>query len=93
MFALSSPSCQNSQRRARAWFTPCLKAGACAAAISVKGKHMGETDRTFAASLGNYTVKVNGGSGNLNCPSKAVTLSAGSTIELSCTSGGWAGKK
>jgi hypothetical protein len=34
IFALSSLSCQNSKRGARAPLTPCLKAGACAA-ISV----------------------------------------------------------
>jgi hypothetical protein len=63
------------------------------ATIVVNGKKMGQTDASFAVSPGNYTVSVSGGSGNLSCPEKSVKLAAGSTIELSCTSAGWAGKK
>jgi hypothetical protein len=63
------------------------------AAIFLNGKRMGQpTDATFAVSPGAYKVSVSGGSGNLNCPVKTVTVSAGSTAELSCTAAGWAGK-
>ena len=64
------------------------------AAIFVNGKQMGQsTDASFVISPGTYKVSVSGGAGNLNCAVKSVQVTAGGSIEVNCTSAGWAGKK
>jgi PEGA domain len=63
------------------------------ASIFVNGSKMGQpTDETFVVSPGNYRVSVTGGSGNLNCPTKSVTVSAGSQVDLNCSAAGWGTK-
>lgn len=63
------------------------------ASISLNGSKMGQpTDATFVVSPGNYRVSVTGGAGNLNCPTKSVTVSAGSTVDLNCSAAGWGTK-
>jgi hypothetical protein len=63
------------------------------ASIYVNGSKMGQpTDATFVVSPGSYKVAVSGGAGNLNCPTKSVTVSAGSQVDLNCTSAGWKAK-
>jgi hypothetical protein len=47
------------------------------------------TNATFIVSPGNYQVSVTNSNPALNCPSKPVSVSAGQTISLTCTSGGW----
>jgi PEGA domain len=62
------------------------------ASILVNGSKMGQTDATFVVSSGNYRVSVTGGAGNLNCATKSVTVSAGSTVDLNCSATGWGTK-
>jgi PEGA domain len=63
------------------------------ASIFVNGSKMGQpTDATFVVSPGNYRVSVTGGAGNLNCQTKSVTISAGSQVDLNCSTSGWGTK-
>lgn len=63
------------------------------ASIFVNGSKMGQpTDATFVVSAGNYRVSVSGGTGNLNCPTKSVAVSAGEHVDLNCTAAGWGTK-
>jgi hypothetical protein len=62
------------------------------ASILVNGSKKGQTDATFVVSPGNYRVSVTGGTGNLNCPTKSVTVSVGSMVDLNCSAAGWGTK-
>jgi PEGA domain len=63
------------------------------ASIFVNGSKMSQpTDATFVVSPGNYRVSVTGGAGNLNCPTKPVTVSGGSQVDLHCSAAGWGTK-
>ncbi len=63
------------------------------AAIYVNGSRMGQpTDATFVVSAGTYKVSVTGGAGNLNCAVKSVSVTAGATTEVYCSSAGWGAK-
>jgi PEGA domain len=55
--------------------------------ISINGKSMGQTPASFVVSLGTYSVTVTGA--ELNCPSRVVGVTPGSTVTLTCTSSGW----
>ncbi len=60
------------------------------AAISINGKGMQQpTPSTYVVPAGKYTLSVTGGSGNLNCLDKSVSVSAGQEITVLCTTKGW----
>jgi hypothetical protein len=58
------------------------------AMITINGQPQRRTNATFIVSPGNYQILVTNSSPALNC-SKSVTPSAGETVTLTCTAGGW----
>ena len=47
------------------------------------------TDFTYGVGQGIYKVSVTGGPGGLHCDEKTVTVNAGSTVTVMCTTNGW----
>jgi PEGA domain len=52
--------------------------------IFINDKPMGQTPATYVVGPGNYTVRVTGGAGNLNCGDKSVYVSPGSAVTVTC---------
>jgi len=60
------------------------------AKILINDKTMPQvTDFTYVVSPGNYTVSVIGGTGNLNCADKPVSVSSGQEVTVTCSGNGW----
>ena len=60
------------------------------AVVTINGRQMQQrTNATFVVSPGTYQVAVENSNPPLHCPARAVTLTAGETLAVTCTSNGW----